>query len=51
MPNLDGTGPNGKGPATGRRMGTCNSKPSLQEEEKMLEARLAEIRELKKSNS
>ncbi len=23
MPNLDGTGPQGKGPMTGRGMGTC----------------------------
>lgn len=24
MPRLDGTGPNGQGPMTGRRMGNCN---------------------------
>ncbi|MBN2094591.1 MAG: DUF5320 domain-containing protein, partial [Candidatus Aenigmarchaeota archaeon] len=23
MPNFDGTGPNGKGPRTGRQMGNC----------------------------
>ncbi|MBN1778746.1 MAG: DUF5320 domain-containing protein [Candidatus Buchananbacteria bacterium] len=28
MPNLDGTGPNGQGPKTGRQMGNCeDSKP------------------------
>ena len=26
MPNFDKTGPEGKGPNTGRGMGTCNSK-------------------------
>jgi len=25
MPNQDGTGPNGKGPQTGRGLGKCNS--------------------------
>ncbi len=25
MPNLDGTGPQGKGPKTGRGLGNCNS--------------------------
>ncbi len=25
MPRLDGTGPNGQGPMTGRRMGRCNT--------------------------
>jgi len=24
MPRLDGTGPNGQGPMTGRKMGKCN---------------------------
>ena len=24
MPNKDGTGPNGKGPRTGRQMGDCD---------------------------
>lgn len=47
MPNFDGTGPNGKGPGTGRRMGKCGARLSLQEEEKNLEARLAEIRKEK----
>ncbi len=27
MPNLNGTGPQGKGPRTGRGMGCCNSNP------------------------
>ncbi|MBN2064272.1 MAG: DUF5320 domain-containing protein [Sedimentisphaerales bacterium] len=27
MPNLNGTGPQGKGPKTGRGMGCCNSDP------------------------
>ena len=26
MPNLDGTGPEGSGPATGNRMGNCGDK-------------------------
>ncbi len=26
MPNKDGTGPNGMGPRTGRRMGRCQNK-------------------------
>ncbi|MFZ5438021.1 MAG: DUF5320 domain-containing protein [Patescibacteria group bacterium] len=26
MPNRDGTGPNGKGPRTGRKMGSCKPK-------------------------
>ena len=47
MPNLDGKGPNGKGPGTGRRMGTCGAKMDLATEEKMLEARLEEIRKAK----
>jgi len=25
MPNQDGTGPNGKGPMTGRKLGKCNT--------------------------
>lgn len=25
MPNRDGTGPNGKGPRTGRKLGNCKS--------------------------
>jgi hypothetical protein len=28
MPNLDGTGPQGKGPLTGRRRGRCRDKES-----------------------
>lgn len=29
MPNLDGTGPRGKGSLTGRGMGTCNNNRSF----------------------
>ncbi|MBT7228974.1 DUF5320 domain-containing protein [Candidatus Parcubacteria bacterium] len=28
MPNKDGTGPEGKGPMTGRGAGNCNDKPA-----------------------
>lgn len=28
MPNLDGTGPEGRGPLTGRKMGRCRDKDS-----------------------
>ncbi|MBW3019186.1 DUF5320 domain-containing protein [Candidatus Woesearchaeota archaeon] len=28
MPNRDGTGPNGKGPRTGRQMGKCEGASS-----------------------
>lgn len=31
MPNQDGTGPQGKGPLTGRRMGTCEDAEPLQQ--------------------
>jgi hypothetical protein len=51
MPNRDGTGPNGQGPATGRRMGACVSKKSLQEQEKFYEERLLEIRKMKESEN
>ncbi|MDX9970350.1 MAG: DUF5320 domain-containing protein [Candidatus Gracilibacteria bacterium] len=47
MPNFDGTGPSGKGQGTGRRMGTCGAKMDLAQEEKILEARLEEIRKAK----
>jgi len=32
MPRLDGTGPEGKGPQTGRKLGKCNEMP---DEEKL----------------
>lgn len=32
MPNLNGTGPKGKGPLTGRRMGRCRDKDSSTKE-------------------
>ncbi|MDD2516322.1 MAG: DUF5320 domain-containing protein [Candidatus Gracilibacteria bacterium] len=32
MPNMDGTGPNGKGPKTGRCLGKCDSKDSVIQE-------------------
>lgn len=62
MPNLDGTGPNGAGPRTGRGQGRggCGQRGmyfgrkdcvlSLDEQEKFLENKLAEIRQAK-SNS
>lgn len=31
MPNRDGTGPEGKGPKTGRAMGPCNTKEKTKE--------------------
>lgn len=33
MPNLNGTGPEGKGPLTGRKMGRCSDKKSLPKEQ------------------
>ena len=30
MPNLDGTGPEGKGPKTGRQQGRCGNKSSIE---------------------
>jgi len=33
MPRLDGTGPEGQGPQTGRKLGSCSE---LSEEEKLL---------------
>jgi hypothetical protein len=58
MPNLDGTGPNCTGPRTGRGLGNCgcrrgrfispkNEMSTLENEEKMLEEELAEIRKEK----
>lgn len=32
MPNLNGTGPEGRGPLTGRRMGNCREKKSSDKE-------------------
>lgn len=32
MPKLDGTGPEGQGPGTGRKLGTCSQAP---DEEKL----------------
>ncbi len=65
MPNLNGTGPNGQGPMTGRGMGKCpDAQPaqggrgmgcglrqclSLEEQEKFLTQRLDLIRKSKKA--
>ena len=37
MPNLDGTGPKGKGPLTGRRRGLCRNKQDENSEKKSIE--------------
>ncbi len=37
MPNLDGTGPMGQGPITGRKRGRCNDKQTEKSENKPLE--------------
>lgn len=67
MPKLDGTGPMGEGPRTGRGLGSCGGRMrrgrcglrrynygfkglSLEQEEKMLEERLAAIREQKEAS-
>lgn len=67
MPKLDGTGPMGEGPRTGRGLGPCGGRMrrgrrglrrygygfrgiSLEQEEKMLEDRLAAIREQKEDS-
>jgi hypothetical protein len=34
MPRLDGTGPDGKGPRTGRRLGKCNNAGTEEEVQK-----------------
>jgi len=62
MPQLDGTGPRGFGPKTGRGMGSCkrngcvycpffqeNSETNLKNEEEILKKRLEEIQTQKKS--
>ena len=37
MPNLDGTGPQGKGPLTGRRRGQCRNDQNENSEKKSIE--------------
>lgn len=37
MPRLDGTGPEGKGPKTGRGVGDCDSEEELNEKEELNE--------------
>jgi uncharacterized protein DUF5320 len=65
MPRLDGTGPSGQGPYTGRGMGNCrggfgcfgfrrffskkNTVASLEEEEKFLKEELSALQEEKES--
>ena len=62
MPQLNGTGPRGFGPGTGRGMGRCNgvrkcaqcsffqgNQETLENEEKILKERLEEIQKQKKS--
>lgn len=65
MPNFDKTGPGGKGPKTGRKMGACAGNQSkmgrgmggcgrrldLGQEEEMLKKRLEEIQEMKKNQN
>lgn len=46
MARLDGTGPRGMGPRTGRGLGNCptgNSKEELEKEKKELQKRIEEI--------
>lgn len=51
MPNMDGTGPRGMGPMTGRRMGKCRSyfsgamPTNINDEKKMLEQEKKDIEE------
>ncbi|MFA7685286.1 MAG: DUF5320 domain-containing protein [Candidatus Gracilibacteria bacterium] len=50
MPNFDGTGPNGQGCGTGKKLGPCSENhhtKSLEEQEKFLENRLEAVRKLK----
>jgi len=35
MPQINGTGPEGKGPKTGRRLGKCNKNSSEEEKSKL----------------
>lgn len=51
MPNCDKTGPEGKGPKTGKGMGGCGRRLDLEQEEEMLKKRLEEIQEMKKNQN
>lgn len=43
MPNLDGTGPMGLGPMTGRRRGRCVANAAVEQKEVQVESREKEI--------
>lgn len=44
MPRRDGTGPTGKGPMTGRKLGNCSDINIKKEEEKKLQDKLEAIK-------